>query len=257
MAVSTFSRFYYGYEITVDNRFINFNEGAGELTASVAIGSYTLTEILVAVKTAMDAAGTDTYTISVDRATRIITISSTGTFSLLLATGSGIGQGTFGLLGFDGASDTSTASSHIGTAASGFEFRNQFVIQDFVSDDDFQEKIDSSVNESANGVLEVVNFGTRKFTEFSLKFITNKPGDGQIIRHNSTGVEDARAFLQEITKKNPIEFMIDESNTTSFKKLVLEKTPTSSQGTSYKLNELVRQNAPGYYEINNLKFRVF
>lgn len=258
MALSTFSIFYYGFTIDANNKFINFDEGGGELSAELEQGSHTMDEMRTIIKTAMDAAGGDTYTVSVNRTTRKFTISSTGTFSLLLGTGSQVGASPFSLLGFTSGSDTASASSHTSTSGAGLTYEPQFVLQDYVNDEDFQEKIDSKVNESASGVLEVVNFGTRKFIELSLKFITNiLPQDGKVIKGSGSGVQNARAFLQDITKKHPVEIMEDISDRDTFKKLVLESTPSSSSGTAYKLNELVGQNLPGYYEINRLKFRKF
>lgn len=257
MAIGTHSVFYYGFTITSANKFLNFDEGSGELTAELSVGSYTMTEMLAVVKNAMDTIGTDTYTVSVDRDTRKFTISSTGTFSLLLSTGSQVGVSPFSLLGFTSGSDTTTAASHTGSSGAGSEYVTQFFLQDYVGEDDFKEKIDSKVNESASGNLEVVNFGTRSFTEFSLKYITDEPGDGNAILNNSNGVADARSFLQEITQKRSVELMIDKDSRSTFVKLVLESTPTSRSGTAYKLNELVKSGLRGYYEINSLKFRVF
>ena len=258
MALSTHSIFYYGFTITSGNRFINFDEGGGELTAQLQIGSFTMDEMRTIIKTAMDAAGSDTYTIAVNRSTRVFTISSTGTFSLLLGTGSQIGASPFNLLGFTSVSDTASASSHAGTSAAGFAYEPQFILQDYIDDNNFQEKIDSKVNESASGELEVINFGTRKLIEFSIKWITNiMPQDGKVIKSNPTGVEDAQAFMQNITTKNPFEFMQNISDRDAFKKLVLERTGESDKGTSYKIDEKVSQGLPEYYDINRLKFRKF
>ena len=258
MALSTFSTFYYGFTITDDNKFLNFDEGGGELSAELQEGAYSMDEMRTIIKTAMDAAGADTYTVTISRADRIFTITSSGTFSLLLSTGTQIGASPFTLLGFTSGVDTASLAAHSGSDAAGFEYRPQFVLQDYVDKDNFQEKIDSSVNESASGKLEVINFGTRKFSELSLKFITDiTPQDGKVIKSNSSGVADAQSFLQEITNKNPVEFMGDIDSPDTFDKVVLESTPTSRQGTAYKLDELVAQNLPGYFEINRLKFRVF
>ena len=147
MAVGTFSVFYYGYNIDANNKFFNFDEGGGELTAELTEGTYTLTEILVNLKTALDAVGTDTYSVTVDRSNRKITIASTGTFSILLGTGTQKGTSPYVLLGFTGTSDTASASSHTSSSASGSSFEPQFYIQDFTDDNDYQEKIDSKVQE--------------------------------------------------------------------------------------------------------------
>lgn len=258
MAVSTFSTFYYGYTFTDTNNIFNFDEGSGELAAVLEIGSFTLTEALVVLKTSLDAIGVDTYTVTVDRPTRIITISSTGTFSILLGTGTQKGLSPFDLLGFTDISDTAFAADQKGTTFSGFKYDPQFLLQDYTSDDDFQERIDSSVNESASGEIEVVNFGIRKLIELSIKFVTDQKADCVVILNNPNGVSSCRSFLIDITTKNPIEFMLDKTDTSSFKKLVLQSTKTSREGTSFKLLELAKSGGPrDYYEINNLKFRVF
>jgi hypothetical protein len=255
MAIGTFSQFYYGHVVTRDNFYINFKEGAGpELTAEIEVGSYTLTEFLVAIKTALDLAGALTYTVSVDRSTRLITISTTSTFSLLVSTGSQIGSSLWSLIGFTG-SDRTGASTYTANNPSGSKYITQFKLQDFTDSEDMQEKVDPTVLESANGDVEVVNFGTRKMYEMSFKFITNRPGDNNIIRNNANGVSDARLFFQYITQKKPVEFMQDYLSPNTFKKVILESTPTSSNGTGYKLEELVSKNLPGYYEINNIRMR--
>lgn len=254
MAVGTFSTFYYGQSVTNENFYLNFKEGAPELSASIQIGSYSITDFLVAVKTALDVAGALVYTVSVDRSTRLITISSTATFELLVTSGSQVGQSIWSLLGFSGA-DRTGASTYTGNLPCGSQYKTQFKLQDFTHSDDFQTKVDPTVLESASGTVETVNFGTRKIYEMSFKFITDKPGDNYVIRNNQNGVSDARTFLQYITQKKPFEFMQDSGNTASFKKVILEATPTSVDGTGYKLVELVSQNLPGYYEINNVQMR--
>jgi hypothetical protein len=255
MAIDTFSTFYYGQSVTKDTWSINFKEGGGsELEAQVAIGAYTLTDFLVAVKTALDSEGALTYTVSVDRNTRLITISTSSTFSLLVSTGSQNGTSLWSLLGFSG-SDRTGASTYTGNLPCGSEYKNQFKLQDFTSSDDFQEKVDPTVLESASGNVEVVNFGTRKLFEMSFKYISNLAGDGSVFRNNPNGLSDARSFFQYITQKKPFEFMQDDSQRSNYKKVILESTPSSSNGTAYKLVELVGQNLPGYYEITNVKMR--
>jgi len=83
-----FIDYQYGFLIDVDstNNEINFSEGAGELTATVADGQHTLSGLASAIKTALDSAGALTYTVSVSTENKI-TISATGTFSILSKTG--------------------------------------------------------------------------------------------------------------------------------------------------------------------------
>jgi hypothetical protein len=255
MAIGTFSTFYYGHSVTKDNFYLNFKEGAGpELSAVIQIGSYTLTEFLIAIKTALDSAGALVYTVTVDRNTRLITISSTSTFSLLVFSGSQNGQSIWSLLGFSGA-DRTSASTYSGNLVSGSSYTTQFKLQDWTDSQDFQEKVDPTVLESASGTVETVNFGTRKLFEMSFKFITDRPCDNVVIRNNPNGVSSARSFFQYITQKKKFEMMIDSGNKNDFKKVLLESTPSASDGTGYKMMELVSKNLPGYYEINNIVLR--
>ena len=258
MALSTFSIFYTLNAVTNANNKLNFDETAGELTATIVIGAFPPSEIIGKVKTAMDAVSvTNTFTVTLDRDTRLVTIASdVGNFELLLATGSQLGISIFPLLGFNQGVDLTGAMTYTGDTAIGSTFEPQFILQDFVSEDDQQEKVDPSVNESAEGILEVISFGINKFIELNSKFITNIVMDGKIIKNNPTGVADAQAFMQFITNKATFEFMKDIDVRSTFLVVVLESTPVNRQGTGYRLEEQTRQNLPNIFETGRLKLRV-
>ena len=259
MSISTFSQFFYDFKVDSTSNKLNFEEtaGGGELTATVDSGTYTLTEILIKIKTAMDAVSVNAlvYTLSVDRSSRIVTIAGTGAFSLLVSTGAQSGVSVFGTIGFTGA-DRVSATSHDGDTEAGDIFKPQFILQSFIDKDDFQEKIDATINESADGEIEVVSFGTRKFTEFNIRFITNLPGDGKVIKNNPTGRADFQRFMQNITTRAPFEFMADIGVAT-FLKVQLETTESSRDGTGYLTKEMLSDNLPGYFQSGKLKLRVF
>lgn len=259
MALFTHSRFYTGIRVNSDNRNLNFNEGSGELLAQIETGSYTLSEIPAAIKTAMDSAGTLEYTVTVSsRDERFITISSTASFDLLTSSGTQTSTSIFSDIGYSTAADLTGASSYASTSGIGFEYRNQFLPQEYVGPDDFQERIDPQVNESASGVVEVVSFGTRQKIEFDFQFITSRLDipDQTTIRMNAQGLEDARTFMQNITSRDNLEFMPDEDDPDTFIKVQLERTPESTKGTSYKLKELTAENIANVYSIGKLVFRV-
>jgi len=258
MSLTTFSIFYFGTEITEDNQNLNFDEGGPELNAVLEIGSHTHNELQTVIKTAMDAAGALTYTITFNRADRTYTIAATGTFALLVSSGTQIGTGPYTLLGFTGA-DRTSASTYTGNTTAGQAYEPQFKLQSFVSDDDQQESIDPSVNESATGELEVIAFGTRKILEADIKFATDRDVTSSgVIKNNPTGIADLRTFMQDITGKGPFELMEDISVRTTFKKVLLESTPDSSEGTGYKLKELILNGGPTeVFETGILRFRVF
>lgn len=256
MSLSTQSLFYYGHEITSDNYLIDFDEGDGELTGELDLGSYTPTEFIAEVKRVLDATGDLTYTVSFDRDTQLITIESDSDFSLLTNTGTHTGTSPWTLLGFSTAADYSGDDNYEGSSASGSSYYTQFVPQSYVSPDDLQKSVDATVHESASGDVQVFRFGTISFIEMNLTYITSTTTTGSSIRNNTTGLADAQAFLQYITKKNRIEFMPNSSDTSSFYSVILESTTEDSKGVGYRLKELYGRGLPGFFETGLLKFRV-
>src|SRR5690606_20169751 len=114
------------------------------------------------------------------------------------------------------------------------------------SPEEFQERIGASVNESANGEIEVISFGLRKFIEMNIMYINNRPQDGTVIKTNLSGVSDAIDFMEFITQKFPFEFIPDIADRDTFYKVLLESTPQSREGVGFKLRELVGRGLPGY-----------
>lgn len=255
MSITTFSSFYYGYQITSSNLYLNFNEGGSELTATLTVGDYTLTTLLSEVKSALDTVGANTYTVTADRDSRKITIASSGgTLNLLVTTGSASGTSAWSLLGF--TSDKTGATSYESDSTSGSSYEPQFKLQSYVSKNIFKEKIRSTINESASGRVEVISFGTRSFYEFSIDYITNivQPAVGPIIS-NESGVSAAESFMQNVIEKRQVEFHPDKSDTSTFDTLILETTPESGDGTSYRLKERFG-DLPFYYSTGILRWRV-
>jgi hypothetical protein len=256
MALSTHSVFYYGYEITKNNNKINFKEGVPELTATITNGSYSLTDLLVAIKTALDAAGALTYTVSVDRDTRKITIASTSTFSLLTNTGSQVGLSPWSLLGFSQTSDHTGASTYTGESSSGSVYYPQFVLQGYEDPENNQEAVDPSVNQSSNGKTEAISFGLKKFVTFDIKWINEYPQDGKLIKTDSNALDNLRNFLLALVDKQPVEFMPDEDDRATFITGIGESIGGNKKGIGFAIKELVDRDLPGYYEINDIKLRV-
>lgn len=257
MAMNTWSKFYYGYEIGINNNKINFNEGSGQLTATISIGIYSPSDLATEIKTQLDAIGVKTYTVVFSRSTRKYTIScNAGSFDLLIATGLNSSAGVYDLIGFTGASDLIGLGSYTSDNVSGDEYKPQFKLQDYTSPENWFEKVDSSVNESSSGYVEVISYGTVQFTEFNLMFITDKPMDGEVIRNNPSGLSDINRFMQFLIKRGNFDFMPDENVPSTYYKLTLESTADSSKGVGYKLQEEVNKSLPGFYQTGKLKFRV-
>jgi hypothetical protein len=260
MALNTFSSFYYGFTVDSTNNLMDLSEigGTSGLQAVINTGSYTLTDFLVAVKTALDAAGTGTYALSVARDTRLITVDGpTGGFSLLTNSGSGTGSSPWGLMGFSTASDQTGATGYTGGSAAGFEYQPQFRLQDYVSGDDWEELVDVNVIESANGDIETFAFGTRNFIQANISYANNyTQSNTSVIKNNATGVEALRQFMVDVTKKRPFEFIPDISQASTYQEVLLESTPQSKDGTGFRLKEMYSRGMPGYYETGTIRLRV-
>lgn len=253
---SPLALFYYSESVDSNNFYLDFDEGSGEVTAEVETGDYTFEELAEAIEAALNNAGTNTYTVDFLRDDRKFEITGSATFSLLISSGTHNGQSVLELLGFSG-SDTSSATSHISNLQAGSEYLVQFPLQDYVDQEDFQKAVSASINKSASGEIEVVKFGTEKFYEFEIKFITNiDQGDSGPIKTNLTGLSEARLFLRFCTSKRKLEMMLDSSDKDTFVTILLEKTEADQNGTGYKLQELYSKGLPGYFETGKLTFRL-
>jgi hypothetical protein len=259
--IDTRSTFYYGYRIESQpqNGFLNIDEGAGEVTFEIPVGTYTLSTLVESLRNTLLTQGTLDYSVSVDRQTRRVTISATTNFDLLTNTGTNVGSSAWTLLGFDISADKTGSNTYTSDFASGDSYSPQFFLQSYVDPEDFQGKQQASKNVAADGTtVEVVNFGIAKFIEMDIKFITSRAdiADGINIVHNPTGVEDARRFLKDITELSEFEFLPDATDAGTFFRCILESTPDFPDGTGYKLKELFNRNLRDVYETGVLKMRV-
>lgn len=104
------------YEFTVDvdaeNNKLDFSEDAGELTATLTSGEYTLAELADEIATKLNAVGALTYVAEVSDDDEI-TIGASGAFSLLAATGSNAATSILPEIGFGGG-DTLALAEHTG-----------------------------------------------------------------------------------------------------------------------------------------------
>lgn len=98
------------YVFNSNQNILVFDEGGGDLIATITVGNYTRTELEVEIKTRMDALGSDVYTVSISQNTYLLTISSTGTFELDFTTATNAAS-AFDALGFNDAV-FATAASH-------------------------------------------------------------------------------------------------------------------------------------------------
>ena len=254
MSITTFSKFYYLPEITASSNKINFSEASsGELEATLNNGGYTMEEGSVELKRALEAVGQFTYTVDFNRATRRYSIASASSFSLLITSGTNAGDTGYGLFGFSGPDVVSVTSAS--GALAGFGYEPQFILQDYVASSENEFSVDATVNQAANGTVEVFQFGTERFVEMNIRYIHDSAIGNSVFKADANALANAIGFLSHCRKKLPIEFMPDADSESSFENLLLESTPDSKDGVGFKIKELVNVNLPTWYETGVLKFR--
>ena len=255
MTIETRSSFYYGHIITELNQNLDFKEGLTEFTGVLNVGSYSLTDFVTEIERAMNIAGGQEYTVTLDRITREITISAPLAFDLLALSGTTLGTSVFPLVGFSSI-DLTGLTTYTGDLASGFSFVPQFLLQDYIDFEDYQDNVSASVSESAQGLVQVTTFGIIKFMECNITYISDMfHSSDSFIENNPNEVSEARSFLVNITKKPNIEFMPDRDAPETFTKCLLESTSLSKSGTGFRLYELMNKKMNGRFETKKLKFR--
>lgn len=254
--IDTWSKLFYDFEVTLDNRYLSFQETTGpERSAEIRTGRYAPTKGLARVAAAMSDEGLQTYSVTLDRLTKRVTISATSNFTLKIATGSTNDSSIFPLLGFTGA-DRTGSNTYTGNAEAIREYVPQFKLQDYIDPAHWKRSIDATVKKTADGSVEVVRFGVETLMQMNIKWVTNKKMDNKVIRNNPAGVEDLVRLMDWLMTKAEIEFMPDEANPNTYYTILLERTPQSQTGTDYQIDELYEKNLPGFFESGRLVFRV-
>ena len=94
------------FVIDATNNKLDFDEGGGELVATITSGNYTASTLATEIKTQLDTAGGDTYTVSYSTSDGRWTIASDGsTLELLWDTGTDTAVSIGSTIGFDTSTD--------------------------------------------------------------------------------------------------------------------------------------------------------
>lgn len=251
------SAFLFGFEVTEDNLYFDFDEGAGELTAEVAPDSYTAEELAAALETALNAEGDLTYTVTFDRATRFFTIAASDVFDILGNSGAHAGSSILSTLGHLNTDRTGLDEyTNENDNVAGTLYEPPFTLQNFIDPDNWLEKVDASINESSSGDLETVTFGDRRFCQFSIDYVTEISHGSAVIDQGSQNVFFLNQFLEHCVNKRKVQFMPDVEDLETYVTMILESTPLKSDGTGYKLKEMYDQGLHGWFETGILKWRI-
>jgi hypothetical protein len=256
MQLSKHSKFYFGWQVTTNNRFIDFNDGSGVKLATLKVGYYSSSDLAIEIAKQMNATSLVDFTATFDRSTRKFTISAATNFLLLFLTGANSGSSAFELLGYT-QTDKSGTNSYLAENSSGLEYVTQFYLQGYKDTSTNRKAIEGVINKSSSGDIEVIKFGNERFMSCEILFITNEiQNTASIIRTNQSGVEDYIRFIEWCTEKAPVEFMIDENDEDTFQELILESTEQDSKGLDYDLVEEYERGLPDYFKSGRLTFRL-
>lgn len=231
----------------------SFREADGVKVANLNPGTYTLAKIAAELQRAMNAAGSQEYTVVANRANRLVTVSSVDAFDLLSLTGPGEFVSAFPIFGFRTDIDLVGEISYTGEFGCGSEYAVQCPLQSYVPTSINQKAIDPVKKKTTTGIVEAVSYGKERLMECEMLFITNIPQPaGSIIRSNPQGVEEANAFLEYATTLAEVEFMEDENNPDEFEVLILDLTEFEQNGMGHKLREEYEEGLPNYYSSGKL-----
>ncbi len=254
MSLFNQSAWNFGHEITESNQNISFSElgDPTELQAVIPVTNYTLGEFVEAVASAMNSVSAQEYTVSLDRSTRLITISAAGNFELLPQTGVTTATSAYPLMGF--TTDRTGSNSYLADTASGSQYVTQYFLQNYV---DFKDDVSAnraSRNISTSGdIIETVSFGEQKRMSCVIRFITDNDY-GFLRRVSENGRQEARDFLNYAKLSRDLEFIPDINDTNTFTKCILERTPQSQDATRFTLDEFQEGNILGLFSTGRLTF---
>ena len=253
-ALNKLSCFYYGTTVTKNNFSINFTEGGPEIKGFIKISDYTLQGYALAIAEAMTTYGGQTYTCTVNRTTRKLTISAASNFNLLANTGSQTSIGFWTMAGFTTATDKTGTNTYTTENGAGFEYRPQLIFNKYTALEDYSVKESAVVNMSASGVVQTLQYGDGARMQCNIRGASDVTGTkNDLFYENATGVADLRAFLNYLITKAKIEFMPDNAVRGAYFDILLESTDKDSKGTSFTMKNMDGSN--NYFESGLLTFR--
>jgi hypothetical protein len=244
MALSQKSLFLYGYTISALNNLLYFRAVALETprTATLNLGSYSLTGIMEELKRAMELADpTRTYTITADRTLsggleNRITISTSGTVLELLFATDSISTALAGVLGFT-TTDKTGATTYTGSSTTGTALLTNLNGYNFLAPN-YMPVVNGKLNIAASGVKETVVFNVQKYWQVEFKYIP------------AADVESSwLSLIDWMIRSRMLEMTPDYTEPATFYEGTLE-TPS----LQFKMSEML-PNFPNVYQTGMMKFR--
>lgn len=246
------TEFFYGIEVTEDNKFLSFQDADGQYNIDMKPNPYSHTCFIDELNKIMVAIEKDVV-FSFDRSTCRVKITTATQLDLLID--SGVTKNMFELLGFTGGVDLTGQTEYVSDSPLGKRYAVQFCPQSLLRCEDNKRLKDATISESISGKYECFHCGEESFFEFNLRFITDIEQVCFFMLTNPNGVQDARDLFDYMICKRPLELTPDCDFRDEFYTVVLDQTPESRDGTGYELKEMYAQGLCGYYETGLLRFK--
>jgi hypothetical protein len=252
MALREKSLFLYGFEVTSNNRSIDFKTASlgAEKQATLRLGYYSLTGLMTEVARAMvEADPANSFIVTADRTYAFglenrVTISTGASFlSLLFGSGSRVSSSAASLIGFN-AIDYTALTSYNGSFSAGTAVVPDWVGYNYLGPD-FMRKNFGSVNISASGTKESITFSIQRFFQVEFKY-----------EPQAKVVSQWANLMTWMIQQRAIEFTPEIGTPSLFYECTLEVTGDDGKGLGYSFKELLPQ-FPFYYTTGMLKFRQF
>jgi len=180
MALRNKSLFLYGFEVTSENRYIEFGAvigeipGSGSRTAILNLGFYSLSSLGLEIERAMAAADPQRiYSVTSDRTYSAglenrVTIATNGTFlSIYFLTGNPSNLAS--IIGFNTA-DYTGATSYLGATTTGTSLIPFYNAYTYLSPE-MMKKNFGALNVAASGLKESITFSLQHFWQAQFRFI--------------------------------------------------------------------------------------
>jgi hypothetical protein len=157
------------------------------------------------------------------------------------------------MAGFGTGANLTGSTSYLAGAITGKRYDPQYILKDYISDEDSLVKESGTVNDTPSGLVQQISFGDGSRIEMGIHVITNKTGlKNANFVENVNGKADALDFMAYLLNKGKVEFMPDKATPSQFVKCYLEST---KQDKDAKRFTLLNMKVPDFYESGTLIFR--
>lgn len=196
------------YEVTEDNRRLNFNTGGSELLATLDPGLYTAAGLASEVQSRMrSATGDSSVDVTYSDTTHLFTITRSGTLNLLCSSGTAKGT-AWSLIGFENT-DLTGSTSYTGTDVT-FEDADEHIIR--CTAKGYKDDASGTYTGTANAMIEV---GADICRVLLVKFLGKSPSiidETSFVAARSRAPESLSIYLTEPTSSRVIFDMMEYSN---------------------------------------------